>query len=187
MEQGFAAVSHRSVAERATLPLSATTYYFTSLEELVHAAVSALFDSWLGGVRTLVADCPPHMTEITQVADTLFRVVAYVPAEGENAIRKGLHMLYDRYLEAARHSHLRSVITRYDEQLDTLLADILCRGGLPHDVDTARLVLAVMDGALLRALAEGAPVSSARVPLEQFLRSLPCGERASASATRQVR
>lgn len=172
MESGFAAVSHRSVAGRAKLPLSATTYYFTSLEELVSEAVSALVEGWLAGVRLVVADCPPRIRGIPQVADALLRVAAYVPAQGESAIRQGTLTLYERYLEAARHPHLRPVIVRYDEQLDVLLAEVLRRGGLPHSPDTARLVLAVVDGALLRALAEGAPVSSARAALEHLLRAL---------------
>jgi DNA-binding transcriptional regulator YbjK len=32
---GFEAVTHRAVAERAGLPLASTTYYFSSLEELI--------------------------------------------------------------------------------------------------------------------------------------------------------
>ena len=38
-EGGFDAVRHRSVARRAGLPLAATTYYFSSLEDLVVQAV----------------------------------------------------------------------------------------------------------------------------------------------------
>ena len=160
------------MAGRAKLPLSATTYYFSSLEELVSEAVLALVEGWLAGVRLVVASYPSRIRGIPQVAEALLRVAAYVPAQGESAIRQGTLTLYERYLEAARHPHLRPVIVGYDEQLDVLLAEVLRRGGLPHSADTARLVLAVVDGALLRALAEGAPVSSARAALEHFLRAL---------------
>src|SRR4051794_27277197 len=39
IEGGFDAVRHRAIAERAGLPLSSTTYYFDSLDELIAAAV----------------------------------------------------------------------------------------------------------------------------------------------------
>ena len=38
-EGGFEAVRHRSVAQRAGLPLASTTYYFSSLDELIGKAV----------------------------------------------------------------------------------------------------------------------------------------------------
>lgn len=39
LEGGFDAVRHRAVAERAEVPLAATTYYFSSIEDLIVAAV----------------------------------------------------------------------------------------------------------------------------------------------------
>ncbi|MDT5178075.1 MAG: hypothetical protein QOJ95_2273, partial [Mycobacterium sp.] len=38
-EGGFDAVRHRAVARRAGLPLASTTYYFSSLDDLVERAV----------------------------------------------------------------------------------------------------------------------------------------------------
>lgn len=38
-EQGLSAVRHRSVADRAGVPLSATTYYFSSIDELLTIVV----------------------------------------------------------------------------------------------------------------------------------------------------
>ena len=64
-------------------------------------------------------------------------------------------MLYERYLEAARHPALRGAIATYDQHLDGLVSEILRRAGLEHDPTSARLVLAVVDGAIMRALAEG--------------------------------
>src|SRR5919202_4487206 len=50
-EGGFEAVRHRAVAERAGLPLASTTYYFSSLEELVTAAVERTSLDELSEVR----------------------------------------------------------------------------------------------------------------------------------------
>src|SRR5699024_9985940 len=44
VEGGFGAVAHRSVAARAGVPLAATTYYFSSLDDLVGAGLAELAD-----------------------------------------------------------------------------------------------------------------------------------------------
>src|SRR3954471_15740661 len=51
IESGFDGVRHRAVAERAGLPLASTTYYFSSLEELVTAAVERTGRDELAEVR----------------------------------------------------------------------------------------------------------------------------------------
>lgn len=38
-ERGIAAVTHRTVAERAGVPLGSTTYYFTSIDDLLAQAI----------------------------------------------------------------------------------------------------------------------------------------------------
>lgn len=172
MEQGFAALSHRSIAARAELPLSATTYYFASLDVLVHGAVQGIAAAWLEAARSAIEALAPALEGPRQVADAVLAVVAFGPGDTKSADVKTVLTMYERYLEAARHPHLRSVIDEYDDHLDTFLVEVLRRAGLPESRDTARLVLAVVDGALLRALAEGLPLTSARAPLERLLRML---------------
>ncbi len=89
--------------------------------------------------------------------------------------------LYDRYLEAARHPRIRPLVAEYDDRIEALLADVLRRRAGSPDATagdtrrTARLVLAVIDGALLRALAEGLPVATATTAVEQLLCVLETG------------
>lgn len=176
MEEGFAALSHRSVARRADLPLSATTYYFASLDQLVHDVVRGLAAGWLVRAVDVVDALPRTLDDPQQVADAILRLVTLGPADGSPVEPTALLTIYERYLEAARHPHLRAVIAEYDGQLDTLVADVLRRGGLPGSTDTAHLVLALVDGALLRALAEGRPVGSAIGPLQHLVRVLATSE-----------
>lgn len=164
MEHGFAALSHRSVAQRADLPLSATTYYFTSLDELLEGAVRHVARSWLTSARDVVASLPPTLSSPEQLAAALLQVATLGTAEHGSAVT-----LYDRYLEAARHPGLRPVIAGYDEEMQALVVEVLHRGGVTASTLTARLVLAVVDGALLRALAEGAALSSAGAPLVHLI------------------
>lgn len=172
-EHGFAAVSHRAVAQQAELPLSATTYYFRSLEDLLEGAVRQLADGWLVNADAVVADLSPELDDSQALAEALIRVATLGLAGGTATDSRTLLSLYERYLEAARHPRIRPVIAEYDERIEALLADVLRRRPTAGDTKrTARLVLAVIDGALLRALAEGLPVSSATTAVEQLLNAL---------------
>lgn len=181
MEHGFAAVSHRAVAQHAELPLAATTYYFTSLDDLLEGAVRQLADGWLADAGVVVADLPAQMDDPRALAEALVRVAALGPAGETAPDSRTLLSLYDRYVEAARHPRLRPVVAEYDDRIEALLANVLRRrsGSQAMTADeigrTAGLVLAVIDGALLRALAEGLPVATATTAVEQLLCALGDG------------
>lgn len=172
MTQGFAALSHRAVAQQADLPLAATTYYFRTLDDLTTEAVQRLADRWLATARDAVAQLPQRLDHPGRTAEAVLGVVTLTPTGGSPAEPGRLLTLYGRYLEAARHPGLRPVIDRYNDAIDGLLLEILRRGGLTASLDDARLVLAVVDGALPRALAAGQPVASVRAPVERLLRAL---------------
>lgn len=53
LAEGPGAVSHRAVAERAGVPLSATTYYFSGLDELLDAAATYLMERWAERAETV--------------------------------------------------------------------------------------------------------------------------------------
>lgn len=46
IESGPATLTHRTIAQRADVPLAATTYYFASLDDLVGAAGTRLAERW---------------------------------------------------------------------------------------------------------------------------------------------
>lgn len=179
-EHGIGAVSHRGVAQRAGLPLAATTYYFTSLEDLLEGAVRHLAHGWLTAAEAVAADLPPLLDDPRLLAEALVRVAALGPAGGGAGDAHALLSLYDRFLEAARHPRLRPVVAEYNACIDEVLVEILGRrahaeeGGAGR---TARLVLAVIDGALLRALAEGLPLDTATTAVEQLLTALATAPR----------
>lgn len=79
---------------------------------------------------------------------------------------RALLTLYDRYLEASRQVGLRPVVAAYTRQIETLLVGVLDRSSLDGAADLAPSVLAVVDGTVLRGLAEGAealPAATAAV------------------------
>jgi DNA-binding transcriptional regulator YbjK len=161
-QRGVGAVSHRAVARQAGVPLAATTYYFTSLEALLGETVQALAAAWLGRARAALDLLPAQLTGATGLAEAAVAVA--VPSDPD---RDDLSAMYDRYLEAGRSPALRPVVEAYDTALDDLLAQVLPRAGQPGD--RARLLLAVIDGAVLRALAEGRPPRAAAVSAVETL------------------
>jgi len=178
MTSGFAAVTHRAVAQHAEMPLSATTYYFESLDHLIEGAMRQLAERWLAGADAVVAKLPRQLDDPQALAEALIQVAASGPA-GESAVdSRTLLSLYERYVEAVRHPRLRPVVAEYNNRIEVLLGDVLQRCTSFRDETTgelrrtARLVLAVIDGALLRALAEGRHVTSATTTVEHLLTAL---------------
>ncbi len=47
VEEGFSALTHRAVANRAGVPLASTTYYFSSVDDLAEQALRHATQTWL--------------------------------------------------------------------------------------------------------------------------------------------
>lgn len=174
LRSGLAGVSHRSVAAEAGLPLAATTYYFTSLEDLLQAALQHLAEEWLQAARQRLARLPDRIEERDEVVATVLDLVAMGPV-GPVTSRASTLAAYERYVEAARHPALQPAVRDHDDLLDGLVADVLARADLPAGVAWARTVVATADGALIRCLAEGADVDAAAATVRTLLDAMPPG------------
>ncbi len=169
VDQGFGAVAHRAVAARAGLPLAATTYYFTSLDELVAAALDSLVDSWLAGARAVLDALPDRLDDGPTLARAVVAVVLGGSVDDDGAVLT----MYERFLQAGRCPHLRAVVTAYGARMDELLLELLRRASPGVDEPAVRRVLAALDGTVLRALAEGRPVLAAATAAVAPLLPLP--------------
>lgn len=164
-QRGVGGLSHRAVAQQAGVPLAATTYYFASLDALLEEAVKTLVAQWLDRARAAFDQLPEQLTGPAVLAEAAVAVALPAGLAGDD-----LPAMYDRYLEAGRFPALRLVVQEYDAALDELLAQVLVRAG--HPGERARLLLAVVDGAVLRALAEGRPPRTAAVAAVEGLTRL---------------
>ena len=150
-------MAHRAVAARAGVPLAATTYYFSSLDDLVEAALASVADAWLAAAQAVVDRLPARVDDAPTLAGALVDAVLGGPAHPDAAVLT----MYERFLQAGRSPHLRSVVMAYGARLDDLLLALLRRGAPAADEGAVRRVLAALDGTVLRALAEGRPVGPA--------------------------
>jgi DNA-binding transcriptional regulator YbjK len=160
-EGGFETVTHRSVAERADLPLASTTYYFASLEELIETAVDYLGTAEVAQLRDRVNALPRRRRGAEAAADLLVDLLAGEPN------REQLISRYERYIACARHPAMRGVERRLLKQRVEAVSEAMARSGRRARPDMMTALLYSVDGAVVSALVDDrdGPRESARATL----------------------
>lgn len=166
---GFDAVRHRAVAERAGLPLSSTTYYFTSLDQLVVAAVEHHGRGELVRGAELLTALPTRPRGIDSVIDLVLDQLLGPPA-GERDAELVL-LRYERLVATFRRPYLQPLMHTLGAELRSLLLEVLVRSGIEADARRVEHLIAVVDGAVVNALIEidPDPRDAARRMLKEFL------------------
>jgi DNA-binding transcriptional regulator YbjK len=145
---GFEAVTHRAVAERAGLPLASTTYYFSSLEELIETAVEYLGATEVAQLRDRVKALPRRRRGAEAAADVLVDLLAGEPNREELISR------YERYIACARHPSMRGVERRLLKQRVDAVGEAMARSGRCARPDMMTALLYSVDGAVVSALVD---------------------------------
>lgn len=159
LEGGIDTVRHRAVANRASLPLASTTYYFESLVDLVACAVHYNTVRELEVMRGRVRDVPERPRSVESTADLIVDLLVGPRAVGDQAgqadtERERLISRYERYVATARHPELRDVQVYMRAEIDDLLTDLLERCGRTVHPQQLRRLVAVVDGAVLGGLGD---------------------------------
>lgn len=147
-EKGFAAVSHRGVAERAGVPLGSTTYYFSCLDDLLGEAAGASLESWIAHGGEVIATAGPGPYDPAAAADLIVR--ALLPGTDHATVLS----YYEQLLGSARQPAVADVLRTGRSGFEGMITEALDTTGFAGRV-SAGLVLGVVDGAALSALAEG--------------------------------
>ncbi|MEU2332127.1 TetR family transcriptional regulator [Streptomyces sp. NPDC006654] len=140
-EKGLAGLSHRSVAAAADVPLGSTTYHFSTLDELMVAALRQASEGFAKVIASRGGLEDPRTDLAKELAGWLGEWLA-----GD---RTGVELEYELYLAALRRPALRPVAAEWADDLAHRLA---------HRTDpvTARALVALMDGICLQVLLTGA-------------------------------
>lgn len=144
---GLGAVTHRAVAQEAGVPLAATTYYFSSKDELITEAVSLLVSEEIAQLAKRAAALGEGLGSPERGATALVQVL--VP--DETAARAQLAK-FELYLEAARQPNLRSSAAQWQQAFIGLAEMILKAAGAPDPAGRAPLVVPAVDGVLMYEL-----------------------------------
>lgn len=174
--RGVRAVSHRSVAAMADVPLGSTTYYFASKQDI------------LGETLRLAAH-----TEIEALQRQVDRLDAAAMSAGEwteaildwldhqlrGRARFRLVALYSLQLEATHRPELRAIYEEWTVATVRLARELLRKAGAADPDAAAPVLVAAIDGLRHNQLAvrdAGLSRTTARPVVEQLVRQLALGE-----------
>lgn len=177
-EGGFDAVRHRAVARRAGLPLASTTYYFSSLEDLIANAVNFVGTREAEQLRSRVAVLSRRRRGAESTADVLVDLLVGESPGGP--ITEQLISRYERYVACARQPGLREIQRRILKQRTDAVVEVVERSGRSVRAGQLTALVCALDGAVVASLVgDGdSPRESARAtlidvidvlaPIEQF-------------------
>lgn len=155
-EEGPSAVSHRAVARRAGCSLSATTYYFKGLDDLLYQAGLVNIAIWASRAER-VADKVESLEQLPSLSGRLDLVLqATLPPEGPYLGH------YIQLISAGTVAPVEQAYRRGRQRLNTAVGRLLDRLGAVIEPD---LVIAVVDGAAVTALSEGRDVHATAADL----------------------
>jgi DNA-binding transcriptional regulator YbjK len=140
--EGSAAVTHRSVAEEAGVPIAATTYYFSSKEDLLREALRLHAER----EAERVAEAMRMLGEGPPTVEALAAHLADFVDYGLGAGRQALIAEYELLLRAARDPGLESLSRVFYDRIRGQLEETLTELGAGEPPAAAQLVMAAVAG-----------------------------------------
>lgn len=171
-EGGFEAVRHRAVARRAGLPLASTTYYFSSLDDLICNAVAHVGMLEVAQLRARVATLSRRRRGPETIADLLVDLL--VGDESGPHLTEQLISRYESCIACARLSALREIQRRNLRQRVDAIAEVIGRSGRTVRLGLVSALVFAVDGAVISALVddEQNPRAVARATLIDIIDAL---------------
>jgi DNA-binding transcriptional regulator YbjK len=149
-EGGFDAVRHRAVARRAGLPLASTTYYFSSLDDLIAKAVEHVGTREAEQLHTRVAALSRRKRGAESTADVLVDLLV-----GDGPGTRDAEQLisrYERYIACARQPSLRDVQRQIMKQRTDAVVEVVERSGRCVKSELMTALVCAVDGAVVASL-----------------------------------
>ncbi|WP_190820217.1 TetR/AcrR family transcriptional regulator [Saccharopolyspora pogona] len=154
-EGGFDVVRHRAVAERAGLPLASTTYYFSSLDDLISAAVEYESRQELATGRARLDELAERPRSTEAVIELLLDLLLGTGSRDGGA--EPVLLRYERLVGSPRRPYLAPLMRELSAELHQLLAEIFARSGMEVSRERLLELIALVDGAVVNALIESDP------------------------------
>jgi DNA-binding transcriptional regulator YbjK len=151
-EGGFDAVRHRAVARRAGLPLASTTYYFSSLDDLIAKAVEHVGEQEAAQVREKLAGLSRRRRGVESTADVLIDLLLGDCPTAQ--ISDWLISRYERYVVCARQPALREIQRRIRQQRADAVVEAVERSGRSVRSNRLTALVCAVDGAVVAALVD---------------------------------
>jgi DNA-binding transcriptional regulator YbjK len=152
-ERGLDAVTHRALADRADVPLSATTYWFASKEAILQEALLLAAREEVERLERVVLELAGKELDVSRWAGA---VAAELAAEIEEDPARQVAFT-ELVLEGTRRPWLREEVARWEEAFLRLAELGLRATGSPEPVTDARLVVATVTGLMIGQLTNPQP------------------------------
>lgn len=139
--EGASAITHRAVAREADVPIAATTYYFSSKDDLIAEAfrLHAEKEARRVAAATKAIDAPLSRAQLAdQLAKFLF--------EGLHRARSSLIAEYELLIQAARKPELEAYSRIFYDTIEAQLARTLSSIGAPHVEHDTQIIMAILAG-----------------------------------------
>lgn len=160
---GITAVSHRSLADEAQVPLGSTTYYFASKDEIITEGFRHAATQEVAALQARLDGLAGQDLSTQQWTDLL---VAWLQSDLTGDERARRTALYQLQLEAAHREDLRRVYESWTLAALRLAERMLTVGARPPETVDVALLVAALDGLRFNQLAsQGSGVHPQVVPL----------------------
>jgi DNA-binding transcriptional regulator YbjK len=146
-EVGAGSVTHRAVAARAGVPLSTTSYFFSSIDELVTEALRAGAHGHAAELDGVGRSVPAATSD---AATAIREAVAVAVAEDRTLAGSQVEYL----LAAGRQPELRPCAAEAVERVAARVRQQLEAGGAEDPAGAAWAIAALGDGAMLQRIAQ---------------------------------
>jgi DNA-binding transcriptional regulator YbjK len=146
---GVDGLTHRAVADEAGVSLSSTTYHFASREDIVGTALQRVAAQETTRAQATINALSARDGEPHQQNQKLLEAITEELAPKD---RTALRAQYELQLYAADHPHLRPVVRTWVDAIEEMFTEILHRIGAKEPAQSARVLVAVIDGLRLTAL-----------------------------------
>ncbi|MCK2236486.1 MULTISPECIES: TetR/AcrR family transcriptional regulator [unclassified Crossiella] len=156
-EGGFDAIRHRAVAERAELPLASTTYYFSSLDDLVAAAIEHSSRAELTFGRTCLDELSDRDGPVCAADLVELMLDLLLGRASRDGGLEPVLLRYERLVGSARRPFLTELMRGLGEELMALLTELFAHSGTPVSRERLNELVALVDGAVVNALIESNP------------------------------
>lgn len=161
--RGVSAVTHRSVAEQAGVPLGSLTYYFASKQELLREALRLHVSDDAGRLRALADE----LLAAGASSEAVVEAFADRLESGHGDLAQ-----FELYLEAARDPELRDVAAEALRTYADVAVVALRAAGVADPESAGELIVATIDGLSLHRRATHAADPEFRPILTRLLRAL---------------
>lgn len=148
-DDGVAGVTNRRIAQVAGVSLGSVTYHFATQQDLLRASMLHFVDCETRHFGELAKQSQTGSADLEKVVELVREVANTVPQDSERIAP------YELYLHAGRDPELQDAASDCFTAYDKLAATVLTALGVPDADKVAGVVVGLIMGMKLRALATG--------------------------------